>query len=45
MPFYNDPRVVVVEHLFAYDRAATLEAFRDELDSASFDARVRRLAA
>ena len=45
VPFYNDPRVVVVEHLFSNDRAATLEAFRDELGSASFDARVRRLAA
>jgi hypothetical protein len=45
LPFHNDPRVVVVEHLFAYDRAATIEAFREELSSASFDARVRRLAA
>ena len=45
VPFYSDARVVVVEHLFAYDRAATVESFREELSSSSFDARVRRLAA
>ncbi|HLX31503.1 MAG TPA: hypothetical protein VKR79_01915 [Gaiellaceae bacterium] len=42
VPFHNDREVGVVEHLFAVDALATLEEFRDELWSASFDA--RRLA-
>ena len=42
MPFHNDREVGVVEHLFAEDAVATLEEFRAELWSASFDA--RRLA-
>ncbi|MEO8290222.1 MAG: hypothetical protein ABI649_04425 [Gaiellaceae bacterium] len=45
VPFYNDRRVDVVEHIFAGDRAVTLEAFRAELDSGEFDARRRDLAA
>ena len=42
LPFHNDREVGVVEHLFADDRLDTLEEFRAELWSASFDA--RRLA-
>jgi hypothetical protein len=42
VPFHNDREVGVVEHLFAEDEPATLEEFRAELWSASFDA--RRLA-
>jgi hypothetical protein len=41
-PFWNDAEVGVVEHVFAEDFHATVEEFRDELWSASFDA--RRLA-
>src|SRR5437764_4909326 len=39
LPFWNDPEVGVVEHLFPEDAAGTLEAFRDELYSSRFDAR------
>jgi len=42
VPFHNDREIGVVEHVFAEDAATTLEAFRAELWSASFDA--RRLA-
>jgi hypothetical protein len=35
----------VVEHIFASDGNQTLEAFREELSSGSFDARRRDLAA
>ena len=42
VPFHNDREVGVVEHLFADDAPATLEEFRAELWSTSFDA--RRLA-
>ena len=42
VPFHNDRQIGVVEHLFAEDALATLEEFRAELWSASFDA--RRLA-
>jgi hypothetical protein len=42
LPFHNDREIGVVEHVFAEDAAATLEEFRAELWSASFDA--RRLA-
>lgn len=42
VPFHNDREVGVVEHMFAEDVPATLEEFRAELWSASFDA--RRLA-
>ncbi len=45
VPFYNDRRVGVVEHIFARDRELALSAFRDELDSGVFDARRRDLAA
>jgi hypothetical protein len=45
VPFYNDRKVDVVEHIFAGDRETTLEAFRLELDSGRFDARRRDLAA
>ena len=39
VPWHNDPEVGVVEHLFADDIGHTIEAFREELDSATFDAR------
>jgi hypothetical protein len=42
VPFANDREVGVVEHLFADDVVSTVEEFRAELSSASFDA--RRLA-
>src|SRR5881227_3550456 len=42
VPFHNDREIGVVEHVFAEDVHATLEEFRAELWSASFDA--RRLA-
>jgi hypothetical protein len=45
VPFYNDRKVDVVEHIFSGDRKTTLEAFRSELDSGRFDARRRDLAA
>jgi hypothetical protein len=42
VPFHNDREIGVVEQLFAEDALATLDAFRAELWSSSFD--VRRLA-
>jgi hypothetical protein len=42
LPFHNDREIGVVEHMFAGDALATLEEFRAELWSTSFDA--RRLA-
>jgi hypothetical protein len=45
VPFYNDPKVDVVEHIFSGDREAILEAFRAELSAGAFDARRRDLAA
>ena len=42
LPFHNDPEVGVVEHVFSDDVVQTLEEFRAELYSASFDS--RRLA-
>ena len=39
LPFFNDREVGVVAHVFAEDAALTLEAFRAELYSTSFDAR------
>ena len=39
LPFFNDPEVGVVAHVFAEDAALTLEAFQAELYSTSFDAR------
>jgi hypothetical protein len=41
LPFHNDHHVGVLEHLFADDALRTLDEFRAELYSASFD--VRRL--
>jgi hypothetical protein len=45
VPFYNDRRIGVVEHIFGRDREISLAAFREELYSASFDACRRDLAA
>ncbi|HZO49160.1 MAG TPA: hypothetical protein VFB26_03355 [Gaiellaceae bacterium] len=42
LPFWNDERVGVVEHVFASDAARTIEQFRAELHSSAFDE--RRLA-
>jgi hypothetical protein len=42
VPFHNDARVGVVEHVFVDDAERTLDEFRSELYSARFDA--RRLA-
>jgi hypothetical protein len=42
LPFWNDPHVGVVEHVFGNDALRTIEAFRAELHAASFDE--RRLA-
>jgi hypothetical protein len=42
VPFHNDREIGVVEHVFAEDALATLDEFREELWSVSFDA--RRLA-
>jgi len=39
LPFHNDPEVGVVEHVFSDDVARTLEEFRAELYSVSFDTR------
>jgi hypothetical protein len=42
VPFFNDRQIGVVPHVFRGDAAATVDAFRAELYSSSFDA--RRLA-
>ena len=39
VPFVNDREIGVLEHLFESDVPATIEAFRGELYSSSFDAR------
>jgi hypothetical protein len=39
LPFHNDDAIGVVEHVFAQDALRTVEEFRSELYSASFDAR------
>jgi hypothetical protein len=39
LPFHNDREVGVVEHVFSDDLRTTVEEFRAELWSASFDAR------
>jgi|SRR6185437_2669073 hypothetical protein len=39
VPFVNDHEVGVVEHVFEADAAATIDEFRAELYSGSFDAR------
>jgi hypothetical protein len=41
LPFVNDPHVGVVEHVFTGDALSTVDEFREELYSATFD--VRRL--
>jgi hypothetical protein len=38
-PFWNDPEIGVVEHVFAEGVARTLDEFRAQLYSANFDAR------
>ena len=43
VPFHNDAEVGVVGHVFADDALRTLEEFRAELYSASFDVRRRSL--
>jgi len=45
VPFFNDRRVDVVEHIFAADLEYTVEAFRAELYSGAFDSSRRDLAA
>jgi predicted RNA-binding Zn-ribbon protein involved in translation (DUF1610 family) len=39
LPFHNDARVGVVEHVFEADASRAVEAFAAELDSAQFDPR------
>jgi hypothetical protein len=39
LPFANDARIGVVEHVFAEDALRTLEAFHAELHSSRFDER------
>jgi hypothetical protein len=39
LPFWNDARVGVVEHVFGDDALRSVEEFRSELDSSSFDGR------
>jgi hypothetical protein len=39
LPFHDDPEIGVVEHVFSADTETTVEAFRAELYSTSFDAR------
>jgi hypothetical protein len=39
VPFWNDPSVVVVDHVFANDAAWATGSFREELQSARFDER------
>jgi hypothetical protein len=39
LPFHHDAHVGVVEHVFSEDAVTTLDAFRAELYSASFDSR------
>ena len=44
VPFFNDPEVGVVEHVFPSDHDHVVEAFREELYSAAFDRRCIDLA-
>lgn len=39
VPFHDDPELGVVDHVFAPDAEATLESFRSELYSGTFDSR------
>ena len=43
VPFHHDTSVGVVEHVFSEDAIATIEEFRAQLYSASFDSRRLRL--
>jgi hypothetical protein len=43
VPFHHDANVGVVEHLFSEDTIATIEEFRTQLYSATFDSRRLRL--
>ena len=45
VPFWNDARVGVVDHVFAADALRAIEEFRHELHSARFDERRLDLAA
>jgi hypothetical protein len=45
VPFFNDRRVGVVEHLFTEEHEKAVAAFCEELHGSSFDARRRELAA
>ena len=42
-PFYSDARVAVVQHVFGHDVEPAVASFREELESAAFDARRREL--
>jgi hypothetical protein len=44
-PFFNDPRVDVIQHVFEADRERIVAHFREELESGAFDARRRELGA
>jgi len=39
VPFWNDARIGVVEHVFGRDALCTLDEFRSELYSSRFDER------
>ncbi|MBA3429221.1 MAG: hypothetical protein H0U07_11725 [Actinobacteria bacterium] len=39
LPFWNDLKVGVIDHVFAEDALVALDAFRSELQSARFDER------
>ena len=39
LPFANDHRIGVVDHVFLDDALRTVDAFRSELDSSRFDER------
>jgi len=39
LPFHNDPVIGIVDHVFGDDAERTVDEFRAELHSASFDAR------
>jgi hypothetical protein len=44
VPFWNDPNIGVVDHVFADDALRTVEEFRLELDSSRFAERRLDLA-
>jgi hypothetical protein len=39
IPFWNDERIAVVDHVFEEDALRAVDAFRAELTSARFDER------